>query len=62
MKKIVLITLLVGLIFPAKADEGMFMPFNLKQIYKDMKASGLEMSYKKIYNAKKPSVKDAIVS
>ena len=62
MKKIVLITLLVGLIFPAKADEGMFMPFNLKQIYKDMKAAGLEMSYKKIYNAKKPSVKDAIVS
>lgn len=46
----------------AKADEGMFMPFNLKQIYKDMKAAGLKMSHKKIYNAKKPSVKDAIVS
>ncbi len=46
----------------AKADEGMFMPFNLKQIYKDMKAAGLAMSYKKIYHEKKPSVSDAIVS
>ena len=39
----------------------MFMPFMLKQNYKDMKAAGLEISYKKIYNTKKPSVKDAIV-
>jgi len=44
------------------ADEGMFLPFQLKNNYKDMKASGLEISYKQIYNPKKPSVKDAIVS
>mgnify|MGYP002620835442 CR=1 FL=1 len=37
------------------------MPFMLKQNYKDMKSKGLEISYKKIYNEKKPSVKDAIV-
>lgn len=61
MKNIALL-LLVFLTINAKADEGMFMPFMLKQNYKDMKAAGLEMSYKEIYNPKKPSVKDAIVS
>jgi Peptidase S46 len=54
--------LLFTISFSSIADEGMFMPFNLKQNYKDMKAAGLEISYKKIYNTKKPSVKDAIVS
>lgn len=55
--------LLISLItFTSQADEGMFMPFMLKKNYKDMVKSGLEMSYKKIYNPKKPSVKDAIVS
>ena len=47
--------------FQSFADEGMFMPFMLKNNYKDMKSKGLEISYKKIYNPKKPSVKDAIV-
>lgn len=47
--------------FQSSADEGMFLPFMLKQNYKDMKAKGLEISYKKIYHTKKPSVKDAIV-
>lgn len=61
MRKITLI-LIAFLTFGAQADEGMFMPFMLKQNYKDMKAAGLEMSYKQIYNPKKPSVKDAIVS
>lgn len=56
------ITLLAVISFNATADEGMFMPFQLKQNYKDMKAAGLELSTKDIYNTKKPSVKDAIVS
>ena len=62
MKKILLILLLANVFYGAKADEGMFMPFSLKQYYKNMKAAGLKISHKKIYNAKKPSVKDAIVS
>ncbi len=62
MKKIILVALLAGMFSTVFADEGMFMPFNLKAHYKDMKAAGLKMSHKKIYNAKKPSVKDAIVS
>lgn len=44
------------------ADEGMLLPNQLKTYYKDMKKAGLRMSYKKIYNENKPSVKDAIVS
>ena len=62
MKNILLLFLLCFATISLRADEGMFMPFNLKQIYKDMKAAGLAMSYKKIYNEKKPSVSDAIVS
>lgn len=61
MRKLTFI--LLGLLFTvAFADEGMFMPQMLKQNYKDMKAKGLEIPYKQIYNTKKPSIKDAIVS
>ena len=62
MKKIGLIALFVSAVFIAKADEGMYVPFNLKAYYKDMKAAGLKLSHKKIYNVNKSSVKDAIVS
>ncbi|MBD3635942.1 MAG: S46 family peptidase [Crocinitomicaceae bacterium] len=61
MRKIALL-LLITFSFHSFADEGMFLPFALKKNYKDMKAAGLEISYKKIYHTKKPSVKDAIVS
>lgn len=60
--KNILIALALLLSFNALSDEGMYMPFSLKQNYKDMKSKGLEISYKKIYNPKKPSIKDAIVS
>ena len=62
MKKSILIILVCSLTYSASAVEGMFVPFTLKQIYKNMKAAGLDMSYKKIYHEKKPSVSDAIVS
>ncbi|OIQ31692.1 MAG: hypothetical protein BM555_05120 [Crocinitomix sp. MedPE-SWsnd] len=61
MKRISL-ALLVLLSIQSFADEGMYMPFSLKKNYKDMVKSGLEMSYKKMYDTKKPSIKDAIVS
>lgn len=61
MKKLIF-ALLVLFSIQSLADEGMFMPFSLKQHYKDMVKQGLEMSYKKIYNTKVPSVKDAIVN
>lgn len=62
MKRILIALALLGAGFSSMADEGMFLPTNLKKIYKDMKAAGLGLSYKQIYNPKKPSVKDAIVS
>ena len=61
MKKLVLLAVILTA-FVSQADEGMYVPFKLKDYYKDMKNAGLKMSYKKIYNVDKPSVKDAIVS
>ncbi|MDA7803772.1 S46 family peptidase [Crocinitomix sp.] len=61
MKKILLFAL-IAISAIGNADEGMFLPFQLKKNKKDMQAHGLELSIKDIYNPKKPSVKDAIVS
>ena len=60
--KYLLFIALFSISFFGKADEGMYLPFQLKNNKKDMKAAGLELSFKEIYNPKKPSVKDAIVS
>jgi len=61
MKKIVAL-LFVFVFIIGKADEGMFLPFTVKNNYAEMKALGLKLSVKEIYNTKKPSLKDAIVS
>lgn len=61
MKHLLFITLFSAALF-SKADEGMYLPFQLKKNQKDMAAKGLELSIKEIYNPKAPSVKDAIVS
>ena len=46
-----------------QADEGMWMLGNLnKQTCKTMKELGLQMPADKLYNPKKPSLKDAVVS
>lgn len=61
MKKILFIA--VALLSTVSfADEGMLLPFQLKKFNKEMRARGLELKPKEIYNPKKPSVKDAIVS
>lgn len=45
-----------------KADEGMWLLMYLdKQTYKDMKAKGLKLSAKQIYDINKASLKDAII-
>ncbi len=61
MKQIIILSFLLVTVL-SYADEGMLVPNQLKTYYKDMKKAGLRMSYKKIYNENKPSVKDAIVS
>lgn len=61
MKRLILIfAALVAL--AGRADEGMYLPFTIKENYSDMKALGLQLSPKQIYNSKKPSLKDAVVS
>lgn len=61
MKKLILFFVaFVSLI--GRADEGMYLPFTIKSNYAQMKELGLELSHKQIYNPKKPSLKDAIVS
>ncbi len=46
-----------------QADEGMWMPGNLnKQTRRVMKQLGLDMSARRLYNDKRPSLKDAVVS
>ncbi|MBK7129321.1 MAG: S46 family peptidase [Crocinitomicaceae bacterium] len=61
MKKLILIAF-VFVAMAGRADEGMFLPFTVKENYTDMQSLGLQLSHKQIYNAKKPSLKDAVVS
>lgn len=61
--KYLLITALCLCSLSARADEGMWMLGNLnKQTRKTMKELGLQMPADKLYNPKKPSLKDAVVS
>ncbi len=54
---------LLILTLAARADEGMWLPFLLEQLNeKQMKALGMKISAKDIYNINKGSLKDAIVS
>jgi len=62
MKHLLLAITAIACLQVGYADEGMYLPFQLKKNKKEMAALGLELSTKEIYNPKKPSVKDAIVS
>lgn len=62
MKKTILAFILITLSFTAIADEGMWLPFLLKQLNeKDMKKNGCKLSAEDIYSVNKSSLKDAIV-
>lgn len=63
MKKIIISTLVLCLsFFIAKADEGMWLPFLLKQLNEqDMKKNGCKLTAEDIYSINKSSLKDAIV-
>lgn len=63
LKQSFLALVLIVLTIAAKADEGMWLPFLLEQLNeKQMKALGMKISAKDIYNINKGSLKDAIVS
>ena len=63
MKKIILTGLILTLSIPfAMADEGMWLPYLLKQLNeKDMQSKGLRISADDIYSINQGSLKDAIV-
>lgn len=61
MKRLILIAIAL-ITLAAKADEGMYLPFTIKENYTAMKALGLQLTPKQIYHSKKPSLKDAVVS
>lgn len=63
MKKITLLCLFTFATLLAYADEGMWMLNSLnKQTIRPLKEMGLKLSPKEIYDAKKPSLSDAVVS
>ncbi|MFI5140992.1 MAG: S46 family peptidase, partial [Bacteroidia bacterium] len=62
MKKFFIALLIISSCFKAVADEGMWLPFLLKQLNeKDMKKNGCKLSAKDIYDINNTSLKDAIV-
>ena len=62
MKKFFLALIIASSFFKAFADEGMWLPFLLKQLNeKDMKKNGCKLSAKDIYDVNTTSLKDAIV-
>jgi len=62
MKKSLFALALCATVFRSYADEGMWLPFLLKQLNEsDMKKNGCKLSAKDIYDVNNASLKDAIV-
>ena len=62
MKKFSILAIVTFLIMPAKADEGMWLPYLLQQMNeKDMQAKGMKITAEDIYSVNQGSLKDAIV-
>jgi Peptidase S46. len=60
-KYLLLFTLLFVCSFFARADEGMWLPSEIKQKIKDMQSKGFKLSAEDIYSLNKTSLKDAVV-
>lgn len=62
MRKLSFVLLLAALFGKSRADEGMWLPFLIKQLNEaDMKKNGCKLSAKDIYDVNNASLKDAIV-
>ena len=62
MRKLSFVLLLAGFLGKLSADEGMWLPFLIKQLNEaDMKKNGCKLSAKDIYDVNNASLKDAIV-
>lgn len=61
-KSLFLLSILIFLIKPVKADEGMWLPQLLgEQVYADMVKKGLKLTKEQLYSINKASIKDAII-
>jgi hypothetical protein len=61
-KRLILLFLVIASLSPVKADEGMWLPFLLKNgVYEQMVAKGLKLTADQIYDINNSSIKDAIV-
>ena len=48
-------------VFPAKADEGMWLPSLISQRIGDMQAKGFKLDAEDVYSVNQASLKDAVV-
>jgi hypothetical protein len=61
-RSLLTLLLLVSFLFRAVADEGMWLPLLLgEQVYAKMKAKGLKLTSKQLYDINQASLKDAII-
>lgn len=61
MKKILLSLIATGLLFTARADEGMWLPMLIGKNIQEMQKKGFKLSAEDVYSVNKSSLKDAIV-
>ena len=59
---VLLMTILLFLVTPLKADEGMWLPMLIGKNYEQMKKQGFKLTPEDLYSVNKASIKDAIVS
>lgn len=61
-KRLILFLVVIASFSPVKADEGMWLPFLLKNgVYEQMVEKGLKLTAEQIYDINNSSIKDAIV-
>jgi hypothetical protein len=61
-RSLLTLSLLLTVLFRAAADEGMWLPLLLgEQVYSKMKAKGLKLTKKQLYDINQASLKDAII-
>lgn len=59
---VLLMAILLFLVPPLKADEGMWLPMLIGKNYEQMKKQGFKLTPEDLYSVNKASIKDAIVS
>jgi hypothetical protein len=64
MKRLIIAAIALGFSIgtPARADEGMWLPFLIGRNYEDMKKHGLKLTQEQVYSINNSSLKDAVIS